>query len=244
MNVKDTYINYVQYGNDQGKDIVLLHGWGQNIEMMDPIGRRMQDDFRITIIDFPGFGKSPEPPYGFTVHDYYVVLDELLKKLKVKNPILIGHSFGGRIAMIYAASKPTSKLVLFGVPFRRSNKKANFKLKLLKFMKKVPVIKHLEGYVKQRIGSRDYRNATPVMRQILVNVINVNLYDYLPQIKASTLLIWGSNDGEVPLDEAKVMEGAIKDCGLIVYEGCTHYAYLERLDQTVNILNEFLKDVK
>jgi pimeloyl-ACP methyl ester carboxylesterase len=244
MNLKDTYINYVQYGNEEGKDIVLLHGWGQNIEMMDPIGRRLQDDFRITILDFPGFGKSPEPPYAFTVYNYFEVLDELLKKLKIKNPILIGHSFGGLIAMIYAASKPTSKLILFGAPFRRSNKKANIKLRILKTMKKIPIIKNLEGYAKRHMGSRDYRNATPIMRQILVNVINTNLYEYLPKISASTILIWGSNDTEVPLEEAKVIEGAITDCGLIVYEGCTHYAYLERLDQTVNILNEFLKDVK
>lgn len=244
MNVKDTYINYVQYGNDEGKDIVLLHGWGQNIEMMDPIGRRLQDDFRITIIDFPGFGKSPEPPYAFTVYDYCEALDELLNELKVKNPILIGHSFGGRIAMIYASQKPTAKLILLGAPFRRSNKKANMKLRILKTLKKVPVIKNLEGYMKKHMGSRDYRNATPVMRQVLVNVINENLSECLPKIKASTILIWGSNDAEVPLSEAQYMETIIKDCGLIVYEGCTHYAYLERLDQTVNILNEFLKDVK
>ena len=244
MNVKDTYINYVQYGNEVGKDIVLLHGWGQNIEMMDPIGRRLQDNFRITIIDFPGFGKSPEPPYVFSVYDYCELLDAFLKKLRVKKPILIGHSFGGRIAMIYASSRETTKLVLLASPYRRSNTKANFKLKVLKFMKKVPVINHLEGYMKQRMGSVDYRNATPVMRQILVKVINENLSDLLPRIKASTILIWGSEDTEVPLDEAKYIENAIKDCGLIVYEGCTHYAYLERLDQTVNIINEFLKDVK
>jgi pimeloyl-ACP methyl ester carboxylesterase len=244
VNIKDTYINYVQYGNESGKDIVLLHGWGQNIEMMDPIGRRLQDDFHITIIDFPGFGKSPEPPYSYTVYDYCDALTEILKKLKVKSPILVGHSFGGRIAMIYAATKPTSKLVLLASPFRRTNKKANLKLKILKILKKVPVIKNLEGYVKEHIGSRDYRNATPIMRRILVNVINEDLTNILPDIKVPTILIWGSNDAEVPLEEAKHIESVIKDCGLIVYDGCTHYAYLERLDQTVNIINEFLKDVK
>lgn len=244
MNIKDTYVNYVQYGNEEGKDIVLLHGWGQNIEMMDPVGRRLQDDFRITIIDFPGFGKSPEPPYPFTIYDYYELLDSFLKKLKIKNPILIGHSFGGRVALLYAASNEVSKLILFGAPFRRSNKKANLKLKVLRALKKVPILKMLENQVKKRIGSRDYRNATPIMRKILVNVINADIYEELPKIKASTILIWGSNDEEVPVEEAKIMEASIKDCGLIVYEGCSHYAYLERLDQTVNIINQFLKDVK
>lgn len=244
MNIRDIYLNYVQYGNKEGKDIVLLHGWGQNIEMMDPVGRRLQDDFRITIIDFPGFGKSSEPKEAYTIFDYYELLDEFLNKLNIKNPILIGHSFGGRVAMIYAGLKKTTRLILFGAPFRRSNKKADMKLKLLRLMKKVPVIKHLEGFAKKRMGSRDYRSATPVMRQILVNVVNDDLSEYLPKIKASTILIWGSNDTEVPVDEAKIIESNIRDCGLIIYEGCTHYAYLERIDQTVNILNEFLKDVK
>lgn len=76
MNIKDTYVNYVQYGNQEGKDIVLLHGWGQNISMMDPLGSRLQDDFRITILDFPGFGKSPEPPYVYSIYDYCSLLDE------------------------------------------------------------------------------------------------------------------------------------------------------------------------
>ena len=63
MNIKDVYVNFIQYGNKSGKNIVLLHGWGQNIEMMDPIGKRLQKDFYITIIDLPGFGKSSEPTY-------------------------------------------------------------------------------------------------------------------------------------------------------------------------------------
>lgn len=244
MNIKDTYINYVQYGKESGPDLVLLHGWGQNIEMMDPIGKRMQENYRITIIDFPGFGQSPEPNYGYTVYDYYELLSELFKKLKIKKPILIGHSFGGRIAMIYAANQQTTKLILLGAPFRRSNKKANLKLKILKIMKKIPIINLFEDYAKTKIGSRDYRNATPIMRKILVNVINENLEHILSKIKVPTILIWGSNDAEVPLEEAKVMESIIPDAGLIVYEDCTHYAYLERLDQTINVLNEFLKDVK
>jgi pimeloyl-ACP methyl ester carboxylesterase len=244
LKIKDTNINYVQYGNKTGKDIVLLHGWGQNIEMMDPIGRRLQDDFKITIVDLPGFGDSPEPPFGWTIHDYYEAVDELLTNLKIKKPIIIGHSFGGRIAIMYAASKPVTKLILLASPFRRTNKKATLNMKILKFMKKVPIINKLENYMKTKIGSRDYRNATPVMRKILVNVINENLIDYLPKIKCSTLLIWGSNDEEVPLKEADYMKTVIKDSGLVVYDGCTHFAYLERLDQTINIINSFLKDEK
>lgn len=242
MDVKGTYVNYVQYGNETGKDIVLLHGWGQNIEMMDPIGKGMQNKFRITIIDFPGFGKSPEPPYGFSVFDYYEILDELLEKLDIKEPILIGHSFGGRIAMIYAVNKKASKLVLMGTPFRRTNKKANYKLKILKIVRKTPIIKNFEGYLRSKIASNDYYNASPIMRRVLVNVINQELTDIIPKIKVPTILIWGSYDKEVPISEAKYIEDKIKDCGLIIYEGCSHFAYFERLNQTINILDCFLKD--
>ncbi len=242
MDVKGTYVNYVQYGNETGKDIVLLHGWGQNIEMMDPIGKGMQNKFRITIIDFPGFGKSPEPPYGFSVFDYYEILDELLENLNIKEPILIGHSFGGRIAIIYAVNKKVSKLVLMGTPFRRTNKKANYKLKVLKIVRKTPIIKNFEGYLRSKIASNDYYNASPIMRKVLVNVINQELTDLIPKIKVPTILIWGSYDKEVPISEAKYIEDKIKDCGLIIYEGCSHFAYLERLNQTINILDCFLKD--
>ena len=244
MNIKDVYVNFIQYGNKSGKNIVLLHGWGQNIEMMDPIGKRLQKDFYITIIDLPGFGKSSEPTYGYTVYDYFEIVDELLRKLKIKNPIMIGHSFGGRISIIYAAKKGVEKLVLLASPFKRNKKKNTFKIKLLKFLKKVPVVKELESYMKTKIGSRDYRNATPIMRLILVNTVNEDLTEYLKQIESPTLLIWGDLDTEAPLEDAKYAETIMKDAGLIIYQGATHYAYLERINEVINVLNVFLKEGK
>ncbi len=244
MNIKDVYVNFIQYGNKSGKNIVLLHGWGQNIEMMDPIGKRLQKDFYITIIDLPGFGKSSEPTYGYTVYDYFEIVDELLRKLKIKNPIMIGHSFGGRISIIYAAKKGVEKLVLLASPFKRSVKKNTFKIKLLKFLKKVPVVKELESYMKTKIGSRDYRNATPIMRLILVNTVNEDLTEYLKQIESPTLFIWGDLDTEAPLEDAKYAETIMKDAGLIIYQGATHYAYLERINEVINVLNVFLKEGK
>ena len=244
MNITDVYVNFIQYGNKSGKNIVLLHGWGQNIEMMDPIGKRLQKDFYITIIDLPGFGKSSEPTYGYTVYDYFEIVDELLRKLKIKNPIMIGHSFGGRISIIYAAKKGVEKLVLLASPFKRSVKKNTFKIKLLKFLKKVPVVKELESYMKTKIGSRDYRNATPIMRLILVNTVNEDLTEYLKQIESPTLLIWGDLDTEAPLEDAKYAETIMKDAGLIIYQGATHYAYLERINEVINVLNVFLKEGK
>lgn len=244
MNIKGMYINYVQYGKKNGKDVVLLHGWGQNISMMDPIGKGLLNDFHITIIDLPGFGESSMPPFSYTVYDYYEVLCELLDKLKIKNPILVGHSFGGRLAIIYAAKRNVEKLVLLSSPFKRSTKKNTFKVKILKFLKKVPVLNELEGFMKTKIGSTDYKNATPIMRRVLVNTVNEDLTEYLKQIKVPTLLIWGDMDTAVSIEDALYAESIMEDAALITYEGCTHYAYLERINQTINILNSFLKEGK
>lgn len=244
MNIKDVNINFIQYGNKKGKNIILLHGWGQNISMMDPIGKRLEKDFHITNIDLPGFGNSSEPTYGYTIYDYYEVIDELLTKLKIDNPILIGHSFGGRIAIVYAAKKKVDKLVLLSSPFKRSLKKNTLKVKILKTLKKIPVLNELEAFMKTKIGSTDYKNATPMMRTILVNTVNEDLTEYLKQINAPTLLVWGSLDNDVSLEDAKYAESIMKDAGLIIYEGATHYAYLEKINELTKSLNIFLKEGK
>ena len=79
---------------------------------------------------------------------------------------------------------------------------------------------------------------------MLYNTVNEDLTEYLKQIEVPTILIWGSNDTAGPLEDAKYAESIMKDAGLIVYEGCTHYAYLERINQTISILNNFLKEGK
>ena len=94
-------------------------------------------------------------------------------------------------------------------------------------------------YMKKYIGSRDYKAASPIMRQTLVNVVNEDLSTYARQIEEPTLLIWGENDTESPVSEAKEVEKIMCDAALIVLPG-THYAYLENLDRVVAILNSFL----
>jgi len=237
INVRDLDVNYIQYGS--GNDVVLLHGWGQNIQMMDPVGKKIKNH-RITIIDLPGFGESEEPKFEYTMYDYNELLEELFAKLKINNPILIGHSFGGRLSIIYASKNKTEKLVLFGSPSIVKEKKPSLKVKILKAMKKVPVVNKLEGFAKKHIGSYDYRHASDMMRKILVNTVNQDLTKELTKIDCPTLLIWGENDTEVPLEVAQEMEKIINDAGLITFEGGSHYAYLENLDRVSSILKNFI----
>lgn len=239
--IKNININYIRYGNNQNKTIVLLHGWGQNIEMMRPIGDNLQDAFDIVIIDLPGYGLSDEPYYVWTVYDYADAISELLNSLKIKNPIIIGHSFGGKIALTYAGKYEVQKLVLFGSPYRPEIQKLSLKTKILKKIAKIKILSPLVEMAKKHIGSTDYKNASPMMRKILVETVNLDITEEVKKIKCSTLLIWGEKDTAVPLERAYELEKLINDAGVVVYDECTHYAYLERLNQTICVLNSFLK---
>ena len=236
INIQNIDINYIQYG--KGNDILLLHGWGQNIEMMRPIGDYLCDRFRITILDFPGFGESEEPHNPWNIDKYSEILEQFVKKVGIKKPIVIGHSFGGRVAIRYSSNNPIEKLVLFGSPCIRIQENLSLGVKFLKKIKKLPGMNAIGEYMKQYIGSRDYKAASPIMRQTLVEVVNEDLSKYAREIEEPTLLIWGEHDEEAPLHDAKELEKIMIDAALIVLPG-THYAYLENLPQVINILNNF-----
>ena len=234
--IKNIKINYKQYG--EGEDIVLLHGWGQNIEMMKPIGDNLSSHNRITIIDLPGFGLSSEPDYAYTIFDYTELVHELLDSLNVVNPIIMGHSFGGRIAIVYASMYKVEKLVLFASPCVRHEYKS-IKQSFYKKIKKVKLLKPIVNIMKNHVGSTDYKNASPIMKEILVKTVNQDLSEYAKKIKCSTLLIWGESDEAVPVSEARELDELLDDSALIVLPG-THYCYLENLNQVINIINNFI----
>lgn len=237
IKVKNVLVNYIQYG--EGKDILLLHGWGQNIEMMKMLGDNFSDRFRITILDFPGFGLSEEPSESWTIKDFADMLEEFVKELGIKKPIIMGHSFGGRVAIRYSADHVVEKIVLFGSPCVREERELPLSVKILKGIKKLPGMDKIGEFAKNFIGSRDYKAASPIMRQTLVDVVNEDLSKYAKEIDCPTLLIWGENDTEAPVEDAKILEGIMVDAALIVLPG-THYAYIENLGQVVNILNNFI----
>lgn len=239
MNIND--VNYVDYGTNKNGVIVLLHGWGQNIEMMDMLGHPFEKTHRIIILDFPGFGSTPEPDSFWSVTDYTNFLHEFLTSLNVKNPILIGHSFGGRVAICYASKYKTEKVVLLSAPFRPSKKKkSNMKVKIYKVVKKVKLFKPLADYLRNKWGSTDYKNASDILRGSLVKIVNEDLTENAKKITCPTLLIYGVLDTDVPIKEAEDLEKLISDAGLVKYEGAHHYAYLENLNQTIAILHNFL----
>ena len=235
--VLDVDINYIEYG--EGDDIVLLHGWGQNIAMMKPVGDKLKG--HIIILDLPGYGESTEPPNVWTIYDYVECVHEFLNSIGVKNPIMMGHSFGGKISLAYASKYKVKKLVLFASPFKKGVEKMPLKTKILKAAKKIPLLNKLEGFAKKHIGSTDYKNASEMMRKILVETVNLDIREDVKKIKCPTFIFWGTNDEAVPVEDAKELESLIPDAGLVIYEGCTHYAYLEMLPQVIKVIRIFLE---
>ncbi len=240
MKIRNLNINYEIYGKKQGLPIVFLHGWGQNIDMIKPLANYLQDQYKIIIIDLPGHGQSEEPSFPWTIFDYQEVIKETLDYLKINKPTLVGHSFGGKISLLYASNYEVNNLIVLGSPFKASEKKVSLFIKILKKVKHLPIINKFEESIKKRIGSSDYREASPIMRQILVDTINLDIRQQVKLIKCPTLIIWGDLDKEVPVNHARELEKLIPNAGLVILKGGTHYAYLEKPLQVANMIKSLL----
>ncbi|WP_289862272.1 alpha/beta fold hydrolase [uncultured Duncaniella sp.] len=235
------------------KTVVMMHGWGCNHTTLASIERvALSCGYRVINVDFPGFGDSQEPNDVWGVEEYTRQIEALTKELGIKTPIMLGHSFGGRVGILYASRNQVEKLILVdaaGIKPKRSLKyywkvysfKAIKRLMYL-FLGKETAEKHLDAR-RAKAGSSDYANASPMMRRILSKVVNEDLTDKLQHIKAPTLLIWGENDTATPLSDAKKMERLIPDAGLVSFPGCGHYSFLDNPMQFAAVLRSFLGNI-
>ena len=110
-NIMGIKIKYEFVDSDKDETLVFLHGWGQSIDMMKPLGNNYFDVYNVLYVDLPGFGNSSEPDYSWTVYDYAKCINILVTDLKLNNIVIIGHSFGGRVGLIYSSKYNINKLV-------------------------------------------------------------------------------------------------------------------------------------
>ena len=255
MQVKIQNWNIDYEVNGEGNPIILLHGWLCDRETMRPIANSLSQNFKVYLVDIVGFGKSDLPEHPLNTNDFGDFLAEFIKQLNIKNPILIGHSNGGRM-IINAVGRgiiEPRKIVLMDsaglVPKRKL--KYYVKVGIFKvgkaFLNKLPDVgsmKRFKETLMNHVGSADYKASAPVLRETMKTILNEDMSQLLPNIKVPTLLIWGTNDKDTPISDAKKMENLIPDSGLVEYKNSGHFSYLENLQNCNAVLNEFFKNDK
>lgn len=235
-----------------GPTVVLMHGWGCSRSTLASVQRVVESCGNPLInLDFPGFGESSEPPEAWGVEQYTAMLEKLLAAEGVgRDVVLLGHSFGGRVAILYASRNPVGKLILVDAAGVKPRRSLAYYVKVYRFK----LVKHLLRLalgrrraearldkLRAKAGSSDYAGASPLMRRILSRVVNEDLRSVMPMIKAPALLIWGENDTATPLGDARVMERLILGAGLVSFPGCGHYSFLDNPVQFAAVVRSFLK---
>ena len=235
ISIGNINVNYFVMGEKSSDEaVVMLHGWGSNITLFENAAKLISEKYFVVSPDMPGFGETPEPPGVWTVDDYTAFVVKFISHFNLKKVILLGHSFGGRviIKMANLNSLPfeITNIIFVDAAGIRPEKSAEQKMKenVSKIGKKLlSVSPKLLHKAQSMAGSADYRAATPLMRQILVEVVNEDLKPMLPNIKQPALLIWGTLDTATPISDAHIFEELIPNAGLAEIQGAGHYSFLD-----------------
>lgn len=233
------------------KTLVFLHGWGVNSKIFEPIiyllknpTHSVGENFEIFALDLPGFGKTPIEKV-MTLKDYADFVYEFLKTNKIEYPIIIGHSFGGAIAIKFSLLYPdyASKLILVSASAVRQlrykimliNKIAGFtKLFLPEKLRRI-ILKLL------RLDKSDYAQInSPKLKETFKNVINEDQSPYLSAIKIPTLVIWGEKDAVTPLKEGELIAKSIPNAKLSVIKNAGHFRLLEKPEEFIKLVKDFI----
>lgn len=234
----------------EGRPLILMHGWGCDHTTVRSIAATAAQTHTVYNMDFPGFGGSQEPAEVWGVELYTRLIEDLVRKEGLERPVLIGHSFGGRVSILYASRNEVDKVVLVDAAGIKPKRSLKYYLKVYSFKAGKRFWELMLGKEKaqERVdrmrakrGSSDYAGASPMMRRILSKVVNEDLTDRLPLISAPTLLIWGENDTATPIADAKKMSRLIPGSGIVSFPGCGHYSFLDNPIQFRAVLSSFLK---
>ncbi len=250
VNIDGLNIEYCEQGT--GTPVLLLHGWGASYDTYRGVINTLKNRCRVVAVNFPGCGNSDTMKTPWTLDDYCDFVLKFMKAVNLENPILFGHSHGGRVTMKLVAEGlvKSPKIVLLDaaglIPKKSFKQKWRAKsFKTIKMVLTMPIIKSFSGGLLEKArnhyGSADYNAAPLVLRQTLVSLVNTDIRDILHKISCPTLLIWGENDTATPLSDAKIIESLIPDCGLCVLKDSGHFAFCEKPFEANAIINSFIK---
>lgn len=239
-----------EYKDDgAGRTMLFLHGWQDNLETFKPLAGLFASDFRIIRLDLPGFGKTENPPQDWNLEDYVHFVRSFIEKLGVEVNVLIGHSFGGRIAIKALGEKKikTDKIVLLnsaGIVQKHTLRSFLLKVfaKVIKAVLFIPPLSFWKDKIRKKayraIGS-DYADVGR-LKGTFLNTINEDLSGQAKNISVPTLLIWGVNDEETPLSLGRYLSRLIPGSNLEVIENAGHFVHKEKPEEVAERIKKFI----
>jgi pimeloyl-ACP methyl ester carboxylesterase len=199
-------------------------------------------------LDLPGFGASPPPERAMGAHGYAEAIQSILDEFP-SPPVVVGHSFGGRIAVCLAAGHPdrVGPLVLSAAPLLRleTGRRPAWGYRAVRRLNRLHLIsdERMERMRRTR-GSSDYRAVTGVMRDVLVTAVNESYEDELARLRDRVFLLWGDQDREVPVPIAEASLRLIRSNGgnaeLEVLPGVGHLVPVEAPEAMRRVVAEAL----
>jgi pimeloyl-ACP methyl ester carboxylesterase len=226
-------ISYEMLNVDAEVDLIILHGWGSNKNLMKSSFLPYMKGFRHIYIDLPGFGKSSNP-ISLTTQDYAEILEIFLAQIGASKDIILGHSFGGKVALLLSPKF----LVLVGSAGIKIPKPLGVRVKiaLFKLLKLFGLAKFRSLFIAQ-----DAQNLSEHMYQTFKNVVDEDFSDKFASFEQKALLCWGKDDTATPLESAKKIDALMKDSTLRVYDG-DHYFFMQKAKEISGEIEDiFLK---
>jgi pimeloyl-ACP methyl ester carboxylesterase len=232
--------------------LIWAHGWGHTHQALLPLAQAMRPTADSWLVDLPGFGATPIPPFAWGTADYADAMAEWLATLPAARRIWVGHSFGCRVGLQLAARHPQAVEALFliaaaGLPPHRSlTTKAKRLPKHIAFrvMRRLTPEGPARDRLRERFGGSDYRNAG-AMRPVLVRAVNEDLSEVARAVRCPTVLVHGDGDSESPPEIAERFHALIPGSRLHMLRGFDHYTILtDGRHQVAHLLGELLSGLK
>lgn len=218
--------------------LLLLHGWGCDSSIFDNF-ISLFPNRKILVLDFPPFGKSQVEPTDWNVFTYANMVLALCQHCNIKKVDVLGHSFGGRIAIILSSLRSdfVRKCILVDSAGLKPKRKLKYYFKLYGYK----LAKYF-GFMFNNVGSQDYRDLSSDMKKVFSQVVNQHLDEYLPLIKQKTLIIYGEKDKETPIYMAKRLHKNIANSRLEIIKDAGHFCFIDNLMTVYRFVDEFLED--
>lgn len=221
-------------------NLIFLHGWGADYKSFYSL-KDVLNNCTMHFATLDGFGGVPAPQ-DVSINGYSQRLSEYIIQNNLRNVIIVGHSFGGRVAIEYASKNNILGLVLVDSAGIKPKFNIKKQLKILKY--KIAKQKVHSGKLKQselsKFGSADYKNSNDQMKKVLNSCLKYNQRPLLKHISCSTLIVWGEKDKDTPIYMAKTLHNKIKNSKLVVMKDCGHFSFLDNPYKFYKLLNQFV----